>query len=73
MIIYENWKSFFPIGRKSNNLEESTASMSNYRLFQELTRTEAKNLGPQAVLLFPGGCDRATWPASAGGNGSLCH
>jgi hypothetical protein len=25
----------------------------SYHLFQELTRTEAKNLGPSAVLLFP--------------------
>src|SRR5688572_16034180 len=36
--------------------------MSNYRLFQELTRTEAKNLGPSAVLLFPVGATEQHGP-----------
>lgn len=36
--------------------------MSNYHLFQELTRTEAKNLGPEAVLLFPVGATEQHGP-----------
>src|SRR5262249_11902179 len=36
--------------------------MSNYRLFQELTRTEARNLGPSAVLLFPVGATEQHGP-----------
>jgi creatinine amidohydrolase len=36
--------------------------MSNYQLFQELTRTEAKNLGPEAVLLFPVGATEQHGP-----------
>lgn len=36
--------------------------MSNYHLFQELTRTEAKNFGPHAVLLFPVGATEQHGP-----------
>jgi creatinine amidohydrolase len=36
--------------------------MTNYHLFQELTRTEAKNLGPEAVLLFPVGATEQHGP-----------
>ena len=36
--------------------------MSNYHLFQELTRTEAKHLGPEAVLLFPVGATEQHGP-----------
>lgn len=36
--------------------------MSRYHLFQELTRTEAKNLGPEAVLLFPVGATEQHGP-----------
>lgn len=36
--------------------------MSNYHLFQELTRTEAKHLGPDAVLVFPVGATEQHGP-----------
>jgi creatinine amidohydrolase len=36
--------------------------MRHYQLFQELTRTEAKNLGPTTVLLFPVGATEQHGP-----------
>ena len=52
----------YPVANLFTNLSRLENKMATYRLFQELTRTEAKSLGRDAVLLFPVGATEQHGP-----------